>query len=111
MLLGLNDRGEWELPGGRPDPTDESLVETVYRELREEAGLNIEPAQLQLVGAELFQPILNTWVTLVCFTTHLNETPEISTSEEHAVMRCHEADDLPKNRPAVYKCFIKVSRI
>lgn len=38
MLLGLNGRGEWELPGGRPDPTDESLVETVYRELREEAG-------------------------------------------------------------------------
>ena len=110
MLLGLNDRGEWELPGGRPDPTDESLVETVYRELREEAGLNIEPAQLQLVGAELFQPILNAWVTLVCFTTHLNETPEISTSEEHAVMRFHAADELPENLPAIYERFINVSR-
>ena len=43
LLLGLNNRGEWELPGGRPGPGDESLVETVYRELREETGLNIEP--------------------------------------------------------------------
>ena len=32
LLLGLNNRGEWELPGGRPEPGDESLVETVYRE-------------------------------------------------------------------------------
>ncbi|OAH25945.1 hypothetical protein AYJ05_00355 [Corynebacterium stationis] len=110
LLLGLNNRGEWELPGGRPEPGDESLVETVYRELREETGLNIEPAQLQLVDAELYQPIPDAWVTLVCFATHLNELPGISTSEEHAVMRFHAADELPENLPAIYERFINVSR-
>ena len=75
LLLGLNNRGEWELPGGRPGPGDESLVETVYRGLREETGLNIEPAQLQLVDAELYQPIPDAWVSLVCFATHLNDSP------------------------------------
>ena len=110
LLLGLNNRGEWELPGGRPGPGDESLVETVYRELREEIGLNIEPAQLQLVDAELYQPIPDAWVTLVCFATHLNESPGISTSEKHAVMRFHAADELPENLPAIYERFINVSR-
>ena len=110
LLLGLNNRGEWELPGGRPEPGDESLVETVYRELREEIGLNIEPAQLQLVDAELYQPIPDAWVTLVCFATHLNELPGRSTSEEHAVMRFHAADELPENLPAIYERFINVSR-
>lgn len=110
LLLGLNNRGEWELPRGRPEPGDESLVETVYRELRDETGLNTEPAQLQLVDAELFQPIPNAWVTLVCFATHLNELPGISTNEEHAVMWFHAADELPENLPAIYERFINVSR-
>lgn len=110
LLLGLNNRGEWELPRGRPEPGDESLVETVYRELREETGLNIEPAQLQLVDAELYQPIPDAWVTLVCFATHLNELPGISTSEEYAVMRFHVPDELPENLPAIYERFINVSR-
>ena len=110
LLLGLNNRGEWELPRGRPEPGEESLVETVYRELREETGLNTEPAQLQLVDAELYQPIPDAWVTLVCFATHLNELPGISTSEEYAVMRFHAPDELPENLPAIYERFINVSR-
>ena len=110
LLLGLNNRGEWELPRGRPEPGEESLVETVYRELREEIGLNIEPAQLQLVDAGLYQPIPDAWVTLVCFATHLNELPGISTSEEYAVMRFHAPDELPENLPAIYERFINVSR-
>jgi 8-oxo-dGTP pyrophosphatase MutT (NUDIX family) len=36
-----NRRGEWELPGGRLEPTDVDLPAAVRRELREELGLDV----------------------------------------------------------------------
>ncbi|SNT63009.1 NUDIX domain-containing protein [Asanoa hainanensis] len=38
FLLLRNDRGEWELPGGRPE-TGESLRVALVREIHEETGL------------------------------------------------------------------------
>jgi 8-oxo-dGTP pyrophosphatase MutT (NUDIX family) len=41
--------GEISFPGGRPDPTDESLQETALREAEEEIGLN--PGEVRILGS------------------------------------------------------------
>jgi 8-oxo-dGTP pyrophosphatase MutT (NUDIX family) len=43
VLLLRNGRGEWELPGGRPEP-GESHAACLAREIAEETGLAVVPA-------------------------------------------------------------------
>ena len=40
VLLLLNERGEWDLPGGRPEAGEDHRA-AVAREVREEAGLDV----------------------------------------------------------------------
>lgn len=53
VLLGLNDRGSGELPGGLPDTQDETLADTVAREAFEGSGIFIDN-DLVLVGGRIF---------------------------------------------------------
>ncbi|MGK5543530.1 NUDIX domain-containing protein [Streptomyces sp. URMC 127] len=43
VLLLHNERDEWELPGGRLEPTDPSPEHTVEREFEEETGWRSKP--------------------------------------------------------------------
>ena len=45
VLLCRNDRGDWELPGGRPD-RDEDDETCLRREMREETGLEVVVSEL-----------------------------------------------------------------
>lgn len=45
FCLLRNDRGEWELPGGRPEP-DEEPQAACLREIAEELGLKVELAHI-----------------------------------------------------------------
>ncbi|MFF6906856.1 NUDIX hydrolase [Streptomyces sp. NPDC012389] len=42
VLLGRHHSGTWELPGGKVDPTHESVAAAAARELSEETGLAVD---------------------------------------------------------------------
>ncbi|MFE6668238.1 NUDIX hydrolase [Streptomyces sp. NPDC057697] len=48
ILLGRHRGGTWELPGGKVDPTHESIAEAAVRELREETGLEADAGSVRV---------------------------------------------------------------
>ena len=68
VLLLANERGEWDLPGGRPDPGEDHRA-TLVREVREEISLshgNGARARVPVVRvvAEIHDPEGRTLVSL-----------------------------------------------
>lgn len=84
VLLLLNERGEWDLPGGRPDPGEDRRAALV-REVREEAGLAIE------VGAALdeylFEVLPARFVRILPFICRLTGGGDVVLSHEHLETR------------------------
>ncbi|HIW90501.1 MAG TPA: NUDIX hydrolase [Candidatus Corynebacterium avicola] len=106
VLLGLNDRGEWELPGGWPDKTDTTVADTAIREVHEETGLHLDADTFTLVGAELFAPVPGRQVALVCLSTTVDRDLVPHRSAEHREVTWHPAAKLPQNLPEIYRGFI-----
>ena len=91
VLLLLNERGEWDLPGGRPDPGEDHRV-ALKREVREEAGLVVE------VGApldeHLFEVLPGRFVRIVAYVCSLVGGRYVVLSHEHLETRWVPVADL-----------------
>ena len=84
VLLLLNERGEWDLPGGRPDPGEDHRA-ALEREVREETGLSVE------VGAaldeHLFEVLPGHFVRILPFACRLVGESAVGLSHEHLETR------------------------
>ena len=91
VLLLLNERGEWDLPGGRPDPGEDHRA-ALRREVREEAGLEVE------VGAalegHLFEVLPGIFVRIEAFACTLAGASDVVLSHEHLETRWVPLSDL-----------------
>jgi ADP-ribose pyrophosphatase YjhB (NUDIX family) len=80
VLLLRNDREEWELPGGRPDP-GESWPQALDREIREETALSVE------VDVKLrewpYEVLPGRFVWIVAFGCRVADAAVPSISAEH----------------------------
>ena len=79
VLLLLNERGEWDLPGGRPDAGEDHRT-ALRREVREEAGLDVE------IGAalegHLFEVLPERFVRIEAFVCALIGASDVVVSHE-----------------------------
>ena len=80
VLLLLNERDEWDLPGGRPDAGEDHRAALV-REVREETGLAVEVGAL--VDEHLFEVLPQRFVRIVAYACTLRTEGEIALSHEH----------------------------
>jgi 8-oxo-dGTP diphosphatase len=80
VLLLLNERGEWDLPGGRPDPGEDHEA-ALIREVREEAGLAVTVGAA--LGEHLFEVLPRRFVRIVAFACDLTGGSEVTLSHEH----------------------------
>ena len=80
VLLLLNERDEWDLPGGRPDPGEDHRAALV-REVREETGLSVEVGAL--VDEHLFEVLPQRFVRIVAYACTLQAEGAIALSHEH----------------------------
>ncbi len=88
VLLLLNERDEWDLPGGRPDPGEDHRA-ALAREVREETGLSVE------VGAALHEHLFEVlpeklpgrFVRILPFVCRLSGDSDVVLSHEHRDVR------------------------
>jgi len=79
-LLLLNQRGEWDLPGGRPDPGEDHRA-ALKREVREETGLEVEVGAA--LGEHLFEVLPGRFVRIMPFACQLIRRDSVALSHEH----------------------------
>jgi 8-oxo-dGTP pyrophosphatase MutT (NUDIX family) len=84
VLLLRNQRGEWELPGGRPE-SGEDHQGALEREIREETGLDIEVGAL--VDEHPFEVLPGRLVQIVAYACTLAGASAVTLSHEHVDMR------------------------
>lgn len=106
VLLGRNDRNEWELPGGRMEP-GESTRETLVRELQEETGLRVTPGRLLL--AEPFEVVPGVVVFVVAYRATASDLT-LMVSDEHSALAFLPLTSLTDvELPEVYRQAIAVA--
>jgi len=91
VLLLLNERGEWDLPGGRPDSGEDHRT-ALIREVREEAGLAVEVGTL--LDEHLFEVLPQRFVRIVAYACRLVGGRDVVLSHEHLETRWVTIADL-----------------
>ena len=103
VVLLLNERDEWELPGGRIE-IGESPRECVEREIREELGVAVTAGEL--LDSYLFEVVPGKHVFIETYACALTGGFVPRISDEHKRTGLFRADDLPDNLPAGYRASI-----
>ena len=91
VLLLLNERGEWDLPGGRPDPGEDHRA-ALAREVREEAGLVVEVGVA--LDEHLFEVLPGRFVRILPFVCRLVGGNDVVLSDEHHSARWFRLSEL-----------------
>ena len=99
VVLVLNDRGEWELPGGRIEP-GESVEDCLTREIKEELGVTAKVGEP--IDSYLFEVIPGRHVFIVTYSCSVEGTFLPRLSHEHDQVGTFSPDDLPVNLPPSY---------
>jgi mutator protein MutT len=99
VVLVFNDRGEWELPGGRIE-VGESPADCLVREIEEELGVtaNVGPT----IDSYLFEVIPGRHVFIVTYSCSVEGTFLARLSHEHSQVGTFAVEDLPANIPPGY---------
>ena len=101
VLLCRNNRGQWELPGGRPE-VGELFQETAVRELREETGLKVTVDRL--LGVRGFEVVPGDWVDVVAYACPARYNDEVTASDEHTVVAFVDLSAIEDGElPGVYR--------
>ncbi|WP_037871670.1 NUDIX hydrolase [Streptomyces sp. SPB074] len=103
VLLLRNEREEWELPGGHLDPADASPEAAVIRELAEETGWGVEPAEL--LDSWLYEPLPGRRVLILTYGCRLLTPDQVPVlREEHGELGLFARAEVPGLRmPEGYK--------
>lgn len=111
IWLRQNERGDWELPGGRLDESEQP-EQTIRRELEEELGAEIE--NLRLIDMAIWQKDFGTnthvgIVTFYCDITQRSGTFEYEGEAGTAEFKQYTIDEalLLPNFPSIYKRALK----
>jgi ADP-ribose pyrophosphatase YjhB (NUDIX family) len=95
VLLCRNHRGEWELPGGRPE-VGELFQDCLRREIREDTGLGVRVERV--LGVRALEVIPGEWLDVVAYACRSPEPIDLRASAEHTEVAFVEPDarELPR---------------
>jgi 8-oxo-dGTP pyrophosphatase MutT (NUDIX family) len=107
VILLLNEREQWELPGGRLEQGENS-AECLSREIREELALEVEVGSP--LDCYLFEVIPGKYVFIATYRCALAGPFNPSLSHEHKKIGLFAPEALPANLPAGYRSSIKAAK-
>jgi 8-oxo-dGTP diphosphatase len=108
VLLGLNDRGEWELPGGQLE-AGEQLHDALIREFAEETGMRVHVGSL--AHSWVFEVVPGRSVVVIAFACRAAAGRQsLKLSEEHRVLAFHPVGKL-KRLPLPYGYQAAIERV